>query len=580
VLGNQTLKFGLDLYKEQNRQILSGAGRPDFVFRNVWDFANDAPDQEFGDFDPSNGVPTNATGYFNTSIWALFLQDDYKVKPNLTVNLGLRWEYFSPIHEKYNHLGYPILGAAPNQLTGLTLGIGGNLYNSQKANFGPQIGFAWTPNKIPFSPIDTHNRLVVRGGFGLGYTRMEEAVTLSPLSNVPFHAFFNFIGPTASDILYLAPSDPHQFNNWPANPNARLTFDPNTHLPTTGASVTLDGIQRNLQTPMTMRYSLETQYDLGHSWIATVGYQGNESRHFTREQNLNWEFAGVNPHINNLIFWTNDANGDYNALLTELEHHARTTEIDAQYTYSRAMDDGSNDFFMGDYEFDHRALWGPSDYDVAHNFKLWGSWSPKIFTGSNNWMEKVIGGWTASGIWNVHSGFPWTPQYNVQIQADPNTCSLVYNGSGYCTVRPGRYLGGAGANYTNKTFEQQLGNFPAGASLYFLPPTLSASGIPPFPGVHRNSFRGPRYNAVDFTLGKAFGLPNTRLLGEGANLQLRADFYNLFNQVNLAPIPNQTIGTIIVPASGSETVVPNATFDQAQAGLAGRVIELQARFSF
>jgi hypothetical protein len=588
VVGNHTMKFGISVYKEQNTQTQSGGARPDYVFRNLWDFANDAPIQEFGDFNPTTGVPTSVTGYGRTSIWALFLQDDYKMRPNLTVNMGLRWEYYSPLREKYNHLGYPVLGPPGSELVDLTEHIGGDLYNSPKGDFAPQFGFAWSPSNLPLTSTNLHNRMVVRGGFGLGFNRMEEAVTLSPLANVPFDSFFNFEGSSAADIVYATPANTHQFNNWPANPSAALTFSPTTNLPTSGAPVTLYGVQRNLPTPYTMHYSLETQYDIGNDWIATIGYLGNESRHFTREQNLDWEYAPINPPVNNLYFWTNDANGDYNALLTEMQHHfSNTTEFDFQYTWGRAMDDGSNDYYIGDYEFRHQADWGPADYDVTNNIKLWAVWSPKIFGKSDNWMEKVIGGWTFAPIWYWHSGFPWTPQYNVQVTSDSNTCSLIYSGSGYCTVRPAAYLGGAGTSYTNGSLERPNGNFLGGAAQYFLPPTLSATGIPPYPGVHRNSFRGPRYNSWDFTAGKAFGLPNTRVFGENAKLEIEANFYNLFNQINLTPFPAQTIGNIMLNAAGVQTN-PTAgptgtdfqTFDQAQNGLAGRVVELQARFSF
>jgi hypothetical protein len=585
VLDNHSLKFGFDMYKEQNEQTTSSGARPDYVFNNLWDFANDAPFQEFGDFNPTTGVPTSITGYLRSSIYALFVQDDYKVKPNLTVNLGLRWEYFTPIDEKYGNISNPILGAAPNELTDLSLQLGGDLYSASAHNFGPQIGFAWTPRTLAGRPF------VVRGGFGIGYNRMEEAVTTQPITNVPFDAFFNFEGASAADILYATPSSPDQFSNWPTNPHAVLTFNSTTHVPTTGAPVSLYGIQPNLPTPYTMRYSIETQYDAGHNWVATIGYQGNQSRHYTREQNLDWEFTPVNPQINNIYEYTNDADGNYNALITELEHHfAQGFQIDAQYTYSRAMDDSSDDYFIEDYEFDPRDNWGPSDYDVTNNFKLWGLWSPKFFSGGHDWMEKVIGGWTVSGIWNVHSGFPWTPEYGVQVVGDPDTCSLIYNGSGYCTIRPAAYLGGAGTDHSNSAIESgpmpsdptALNvNFSKGAAAYFTPPTLTASGIPPAPGVERNSFRGPRYSDVDAQLAKAFGLPTMSVFGENASLEFRANFYNLFNQVNLVPLPDQTIGTLSFdPTTGAETVTQNPTFGQAQNALAGRVIELQARFSF
>jgi hypothetical protein len=105
--------------------------------------------------------------------------------------------------------------------------------------------------------------------------------------------------------------------------------------------------------------------------------------------------------------------------------------------------------------------------------------------------------------------------------------------------------------------------------------------------VGRNSFRGPRYASIDFTLSKAFGLPSMKVIGESAKLDFRLNFYNLLNQVNLAPIGNQQIGTIQLNSTTGAQTNPTAanglastTFDQACCGLAGRVIEAQIRFSF
>ena len=579
VQGNHTLKFGGDIYKEQNTDTQAGGARPIYSFRNLWEFANDAPTTEGGNFNPNTGVPTSATHYIRSNGYALFLQDDWKARRDLTINLGLRWEYFGPIHEKYNNISTPVLGTGPDPLLGIHMKVGGNVYQVSYHNFGPQIGFAWSPSTLPLTQMATQNRVVIRGGFGIGYNRMEQAITLNGRSNPPLIGSFNLTG---SNIVYAVPGNTHQFNNWPANPNAVLTFN-SAGLPATGAPVTLTGFPSFLPTPYTYRYSLLVQGDLGRSWIATLGYQGSASHHLTRLQNnLNIQYLPINPAVQQYAFFTNDASGDYNALLTEIQHHfSRTFELDAQYTWGRSMDDASYDFYFDQYPFAAKYGWGPSDYDITGNFKLWGSWSPVIFSGGD-WREKVLGGWTLSGIWNAHSGYPWSPVFDVQVPVagTGNLCSLVVPNSGYCTVRPDRYLGGASRNFTNSQFELPTGNFPAGTSLYFTPPNLTQTGIPPVPGVHRNSFRGPRYSDVDFTIAKTFGLPSTRLLGENSGIELRADFYNLFSQGNFAPLPNQIVGNITVPASGPQTVTYNSTFGQAQSGLAGRVIELQARFSF
>ena len=199
-------------------------------------------------------------------------------------------------------------------------------------------------------------------------------------------------------------------------------------------------------------------------------------------------------------------NGSYNALLTQIQHRFSSTfAIDAHYTFAKAEDNASHDYATGTYPFNLRSEWGLSDYDVQHNFKLYGVRQPRIF--------RNAGGWTVSGILNAHTGFPWTPVFNI-VGANGTACGVIFANSSYCTVRPAAYLGGAGTDYSNDAFKRAGGNFPNGPLAYFAPPTIPASGIPAAPGVARNSFRGPRYSSVDFTLGKSFGLPAMRVLGE------------------------------------------------------------------
>ncbi len=564
VQNSHLLKFGADIYYEQDDDEAPWAARPSYNFRNLWDFVNDAPYHEFAIFDPQTGQPTSVKKDIRSDIYAFFVQDDYKMRPNLTLNLGLRWEYFGPIHEAKNAVSNVVLGSAPDPLTNLRLKVGGNLYSSSKNNWGPQIGFAWSPHSMA-------DRLVVRGGYGIGYNRMQEAITLNGRFNPPFSSFLDLFG---SNILYAVPCNVHQFSPWPTNPNAIETFDPNTGLPASGAPVSLTGIPTSLATPVTYRYSLETQYEFIHNWTATIGYQGSQTRHYTRQVFLNWLYSPLNPGVQSMDYYPNDANASYNAMLVEVQHSlARTFQVDFQYRFSRTTDEGSNDYYVDQYPFNVIYSRGPADFDATHNFKLWGVWSPRFFP-ENDWRGKVIGGWEISGILDAHSGFPWTPVYG------NTSCNIIYQGSGYCTLRPAQYLGGAGSDYSNSTFMSNTGNFPNGALSYFTVPTFqqgpafpNTGPIPPAPSVGRNSFRGPRYFDTDMSLSKAFGLPKTRALGENAKFELRADFFNIFNKLNLNP-------TSISNTISFDGTTSNPHFGQAQSALGARVVELQMRFNF
>jgi len=166
-----------------------------------------------------------------------------------------------------------------------------------------------------------------------------------------------------------------------------------------------------------------------------------------------------------------------------------------------------------------------------------------------------LGGWQLTGIYTYHSGFPWTPINNNCFQTPGNQF--------ICPIRPQAYLGGAGTGTSNDAFLTQNGNFPGGGTNFF----VAKSNGPP--GVGRNSFRGPRYQAVDMTFGK-----NTRFpfIGEQGNLQLRLNAYNVFNHLNLSPFGFNT----------SSTVVQDQFFGTAgtTSGLAGRVLEVQGRLEF
>lgn len=566
VRGNHSLKFGADIYKEQDNDSQAYAGRPSYSFRNLWDLANDAPYLENGNFDPRNGQPTASTRYIRSSIYAGFVQDDWKVRPNLTANLGLRWEYFTPVHEKYNNISNPVPGAGPNPLTNLTLKVGGDLYQASKKNFGPEAGFAWRPN--PAS-----ERFVVRGGFGIGYNRMQEAITLNGRSNPPLVAGFTLNTPQT--ILYQIPADVKQFYNWPVNPNAVLSFDPTSGLPTTGAPIDLTGFPQNEPTPLTYRYSFESQYDLGGNWVAKLGYQGSLSRHYTRQTNLNLlYYPNLNPRVAHLNYYINDTNGSYNALLTELEHRfSKSFQLDFQYRWSKTLDDGTNDYYIGEYPFGLQYLKGPADFDVTHNVKLYGVYTPELWKG-HGWAGKLFGGWQLSGILNWHSGFPWTPLYNNIAGGN-----LVYPNSNYNTLRPASSIGAYGMDSSNSTFQKPNGNFPNGALSYFAIPSYPATGIPPAPGVGRNSLRGPTYFDTDATIQKSFTLPKLPIFGENARFEFRGDLFNIFNKLNLSPL-----GASGTPQSSNlistDGTTSNPLFGQAQTALSGRVVELQVRFSF
>ncbi|HEY6403421.1 MAG TPA: TonB-dependent receptor, partial [Blastocatellia bacterium] len=205
IVGSHALKFGGDLISEQNND--RGTGRPTYEFASLWDFANDNPRSENANFDPVTGEFSDAAAYARTGYYALFIQDDWKARQNLTLNLGLRWEYFTPLRSANDKISNLILGP-DGSLLDAGLKTGGALYNPDRNNFGPQLGFAWNPA--------SYDKIVLRGGFGVGFNRLPGNKLLDLRNNAPVFANFNLTG---ADIRYTLAGDINSFN-YPANPAA------------------------------------------------------------------------------------------------------------------------------------------------------------------------------------------------------------------------------------------------------------------------------------------------------------------------------------------------------------------------
>ncbi len=582
VAGRHTVKFGGGVTRLYYLNEAPYAARPQFTFYNVWDFLNDAPELETGTFNPLTGTPTLNREDIRSDIYGFFVQDDFKLRPNLTVNLGVRYTYLGPISSKQDNLNVVELGAGANLLTDLRVRRGGNLYQAQKGNFGPQVGFAW-------SPMRDQGKLVLRGGFGLNYNQEEIAIAANGGNNPPSVTSPNFssVSPTQINpaIQYTIPNDVHSLFGYPANPNTIVAFNAN-NLPVTG-QVGVTGFPSSVPSAYTYHYSLDTQYDMGRQWVATLGYQGSMGRHIIHQYNVNVLGAvngqPLNPTVNSVDYYNNEGKSNYSAMLAGVKHQfSKSYLLDVQYTWSKSMDDGSQPYYEDPYPYNPSLAYGRSDYNVGQAFKIYGLWQPVLFHG-NGLLEKVAGGWSISGIFNLHSGFPWTPTY-----ANIANGSLYYQGSGYNTLRPAAYMGGAGRSQASNSFKTGAGvggtynsNYPQGALQYFTVPTYTpvtgpipqVFAPPQNPGVARNFLDGPNYRDVDATVSKAFGIPKMPVLGENAKFEIRADAFNLFNNLNFA------VGSINTAIS-NDGVTSNPNFGQAQSALGSRTIDLQARFSF
>ncbi|MGA2170370.1 MAG: carboxypeptidase regulatory-like domain-containing protein, partial [Terracidiphilus sp.] len=469
---------------------------------------------------------------------------------------------------------------------GISLHTGINAWKAQKLNFGPQIGFNW-------SPVWFQGKMVVRGGFGLNYNQEQIANSNNDDGNPPGENGLpgSSKSPTEinPNIIYAVSSSPTNIFGYPANPNAITTFN-SAGLPT-GGGANLGALPGHLPTEYTEHYSLDIEYDLGHSLIANVGYEGGLGRHLLYNYDANGlgeiQGAALNPLVNSVNTFGSSGTSNNNMLLAGLKHQfSHTFSAEAQFTWGHSMDTDSGPYSRDAYLYDSAFSYGRSDFDINKSFKVFGVWQPVIFHGSNAWAEKIAGGWSLSGIMTLHSGFGWTPGYTAPHQIYCNSCNY-----GYANLRP-HYLGGAGKSTSNNAFKTGS-NFPNQAAAlanantgtnndqfsdtYFAVPNYadaitdnpgqSTTNFIPPPGLDRNSFPGPGYRDVDITIAKAFGLPNMRVLGENAKIEIKADMLNVFNLLNINP-------------SSISTNIQAPNLGQAGGALGSRTIDFQARFNF
>lgn len=576
ILGNHALKLGGQYRTDKNVNPGTGAARPIYSFSGPWNFANDTPIFEAisADF---NGAPLANNADFESGGVAFFVQDDWKIRPNFTLNLGLRWEYFKPLQA--DNLG--VLEFGPNGLPDSHIIDGGILTKPDYNNFGPQIGFAWTPKMF-------NDKMVLRGGFGLGYDRLPNALPANARANPPNGFRFSICcasntNPFVNNQILYAMGSSNDPGSFPRNPN--LGGGRNANGGPNIGSVEIYGLDPDNRTPLVYRYSIEAQYSLPWRLVGTLAYQGSKSENFVRIEPLHLTQPVRSTTFNPVYWGYGDVSGHYNGMNTRLQRRfANGFQFDLNYRYSKGFDSYSFEAPCActnqTYPVDQSTEFGPSDYDVRHFITLSGLWDIPLFRNQRSWAGKLLGGWQINGIVTHHTGFPWTPVVSSSI--------IGPNGNTIGPFRPIAYNGTEPLSNTNENFFRAGGIFPGtvilnstggvvncdtGVGCNNAFSTLRNPGngyLNNPPGIGRNVFRGPQYTNVDMSVSKQFGLPSLGVLGETPKFDIRFNFFNIFNLTNIAPFQNFS----------NSTRVDRVNFGEATGLLAGRVIEMQLRFSF
>jgi Carboxypeptidase regulatory-like domain/TonB dependent receptor len=479
---------------------------------------------------------------------ALFAQDDFKVMPNLTLNVGLRWSFDQPIYEVNNKM------ANLNLQTGAILyaGVDGNsraLYDAVYNQFQPRLGFAYSATP----------RLVIRGGYGITSYLEGSGANLRLTQNPPFHNDFEQQGqnPTGNDA----------FGGTPAVPYSRGTFFttsagfPTVSPPTT----TFYAWKQHLQPAITQEFSLTTEYELTSTTALSVGYVGILGSHLIDPQFGNQltapgapaPFANVVGQSGVVKITGSDSDSNYNALQATIRQRLRGgLEITANYTYSKSL---TNDFgfygvtnsnsgqFYQQNAYDFNSEYGPAAFDVRHALNVTGVYElpfgrGKKFVGSaNRVVDEVIGGWKLSGSNVTYSALP------VTASSPANYSSTVFAFTG--AARPDQI---APVHIVNRSLNHYFGTT---AQASFSPQPSNAFGnVRPF------SLRGPGYEQIDMSLQKTFSIFREHAL------DFRVDGFNLFN-----------IASYLTPDSG----VTDSNFGQiTNTSSTERHLQLSLKYKF
>ncbi len=582
VMGNHTFRVGGEYRWEQDNDNLLGGARPLYSFSGLWNLANSSPIFEQISVNALNGGAANSVFYFRDHIGALFAQDDWHVTPSLTVNLGLRWEVFSPLTEARGNLENIFLGNGAFGLVNAQLRKTSQLWNSNWKDFEPRIGFA-------YAPLAAHERFVVRGGFGILYNRQNDNVFANIRQDLPTNysyglccgtapAPFSFGSPFAGGQILFATGATSSPTSYPANPVLATGVNATTGTPNaigggTPPAIQVYGAWPNNPDAYTDIYSLETQTQIAKNVTLTLGYQGALSRHLVRifDENFayNQTIGTQSSFFNGVFIPTPDVNASYNAMYARVsKQFSMGFSVDATYTWSKSIDMLSAEgpgaqTNQTDPVHAQTDEYGPSDYDARHRFVFSGLWTIPIFPHSKGLLHSVLGGWQLGAVTTAYSGFPWTP-----ITGFQSSQAALPSAATISPVRPSMYFNNANPNDNSNQC------FVNGCEFGGTSPTSPIVGknyfnitTPGPPGIGRNSFRGPGFFSTDATLSKRFAVPK---ISEAAGVELRAFAFNVFNQLNLLPF---SFGADV-------THVENANFGRPSGALAGRSMELQVRITF
>lgn len=518
--GKHNWKFGYEFRRTSVNQYYDLGYRARLKFLSFEDF--------LGGVVTNGGLQFAGDSHRNThqNNHGFYVQDEFRLSRNLTLNYGMRWDYYGVISESNNQLS--TFNTATQTLVQVgTPGLS-SLYPKDLNNFAPRVAIAWDPMG--------KGKTVVRAGWGLYYDAFSQDFFIG---HFPFNTFspgmaYNSVGPN--------PITSGSFTNVDASGNGLIV--PNQPI-FSGFTPTKDvwTVQPNLRTPYIQNYNLNIQQQMGNALALQVGYVGSTGKKLFRFRDINQ----ADPATGNVAFpnwgyvnqFESSAWSNYNALQLTLKMrnwHGVTSEVN--YTWSHSLDNASDgeDYVPNasqpDNSFNPAAEKANSNFDRRQSFTWDFNYQLPGFSTKSWWKS----GWAMDGVLRLATGQP----YNLNSFEN-------YNGSGEYFERPD-VIGNPFAGVSTPGAILNLGAFAAPCDW---DPVAGGciAGTQHFGNLRRNAFMGPNFRNFDFSLTKNFKF------GERVSAQFRADFINLFNHPNFS---NPLLPNFLVDLETNGLVAPVA----------------------
>jgi hypothetical protein len=459
------------------------------------------------------------------SNWDFYVQDDWRVTRNLTLNLGLRYDYntvWSEGHGRMQNFDFA---------TQSFLARGASAYDAPAHDFAPRVGFAWDP----FGKGKT----ALHGCGGLFYMPMQMGFGLT--TNIPEFSNYNV------DLFTAIFSSPPINIAYPAaNPPLVPAIQNVTIFPT------------RPRDPLSTNWMFGIQQEVFRGTVLTVNYIGNKVTHM--QAGVSFAAVNLNPSNPNQAAgrtcfqhptgcpYANENNqpdvlsSTYNALQAQLRSNlGKKLNLEANYAWSHEIDNLVNVFGGWSDPFNINLDRGSGDWDVRHNFTGSVVYSLPELKGTSSWERGVLGGWQVSSILQTRSGLPT----NIQLVSGFFGNPMRPNYTGQVTTS-------ASAKWPNGNYNPAAFEVPPGWNgIWNDPSTIGTVG--------RNALRGPGFFQLDFSLMKNFPIT------EGSRIQFRTDFFNIFNHPNFA---NPDGGICLAVNATTGTCTPDGNFGRSTATVA------------